>query len=54
MFPNIPFDRVNWFTSSFLVVTLLTALIGTPIYFAHYGFDPVIIGMFFVLSLIHI
>lgn len=48
MFPNIPFDRVNWFTSSFLVVTLLTALIGTPIYFAHYGFDPVIIGMFFV------
>ena len=48
MFPNIPFDRVNWFTSSFLVVTLLTALIGTPIYFAHYGFDPVIIGMFFM------
>lgn len=51
MFPNIPFDRVNWFTSSFLVVTLLTTLIGTPIYFAHYGFDPVIIGMFFVFFL---
>tara|TARA_R110002096_G_scaffold23511_3_gene74819 strand:+ start:2280 stop:3389 length:1110 start_codon:yes stop_codon:yes gene_type:complete len=47
MFPNIPFDRVNWFTSGFLVLTLFTALIGTPIYFINYGFDPVIIGMFF-------
>tara|TARA_R110000850_G_scaffold22504_20_gene66673 strand:- start:1031 stop:2143 length:1113 start_codon:yes stop_codon:yes gene_type:complete len=46
MFPNIPFDRVNWFTSGFLVVTLLTALIGAPIYLYHYGFDPVILGMF--------
>jgi stearoyl-CoA desaturase (delta-9 desaturase) len=46
MFPNIPFDRVNWFTSGFLVITFFAAVIGTPIYFVYFGIDPVIIGLF--------
>jgi stearoyl-CoA desaturase (delta-9 desaturase) len=46
MFPNIPFDRVNWFTSGFLVITFFTAVIGTPIYFVSFGIDPVILGIF--------
>ena len=46
MFKNIPFDRVNWTTSSFLVFTFFAAIIGTPIYFYQFGFDPFIIGMF--------
>ena len=46
MFPNIPFDRVNWFTSGFLVITFFAAVIGTPLYFVYFGIDPVIIGLF--------
>ncbi|MEM9281846.1 MAG: fatty acid desaturase [Verrucomicrobiota bacterium] len=49
MFPNIPFNRVNWFTSSFLVLTFLGALIGAPLYFINFGFDPVIIALFFAM-----
>lgn len=46
MFRNIPFDRVNWFTSSFLIVTFFTALIGTPLYIIKFGLDPLFVGMF--------
>lgn len=48
MFSNIPFDRVNWFTSGFLVITFFTALVGTPLYFYHFGIDPFIVGLFSV------
>ena len=46
MFSNIPFNRVNWFTSGFLIITFLTAVIGTPLYFYHFGFDPFLIVLF--------
>jgi len=44
---RIPFDRVNWITSSFLIGTALIALIGTPIYLFKYGIDWFQFGMFF-------
>jgi stearoyl-CoA desaturase (Delta-9 desaturase) len=46
MFRNIPFDRVNWFTSSFLIFTFFTALIGTPLYVLKFGLDPFFVGLF--------
>lgn len=36
---RIPFDRVNWITSSFLIGTALIALIGAPLYLYHFGID---------------
>jgi stearoyl-CoA desaturase (delta-9 desaturase) len=45
---RIPFDRVNWITSSFLIGTALIALIGVPIYVYHHGIDLFQIAMFFV------
>lgn len=47
MFRNIPFDRVNWFTSSFLIITFFVALIGTPFYVIKFGFDPFYLLLFF-------
>ena len=43
---RFPLSRVNWITSSFLIATLLTALIGTPIYIYHFGIDWFQIAMF--------
>ncbi len=43
---NFPFSRVNWITSSFLIGTLLIALIGTPLYLWHFGIDWFQIAMF--------
>ncbi len=45
---RIPFDRVNWITSSFLIGTALIALIGVPIYIFNYGIDLFQITMFFI------
>ncbi len=36
---RIPFDRVNWTTSSFLIGTALMALIGVPIYLIKFGLN---------------
>ena len=50
---RIPFDRVNWTSSVFLIATFFTALIGTPLYFLNFGIDPFFIGLFavyFILS----
>lgn len=44
---RIPFDRVNWITSSFLIGTALIALIGVPIYIMNFGIDWFQAGMFF-------
>jgi stearoyl-CoA desaturase (delta-9 desaturase) len=44
---RIPFDRVNWITSSFLIGTALIALIGAPIYLYHFGIDWFQFSMFF-------
>ncbi len=43
---RIPFDRVNWTTSSFLIGTALIALIGVPIYLVTVGLDGFQLGMF--------
>lgn len=39
MLSRIPFDRVNWTTSSFLIGTALIALIGAPLYLINFGID---------------
>ena len=44
---RIPFRRVNWTTSSFLIGTALIALIGVPIYIIKYGLDLFQGSMFF-------
>ena len=43
---RIPFDRVNWITSSFLIGTALIALVGVPIYLFHHGLDWFQFGLF--------
>ncbi len=47
MFKNIPFDRVNWKTSIFLMVTTLISITAVPWYIWRYGLDMFQIGMFF-------
>ena len=32
MFKNIPFDRVNWVTSSFLIGTFVLTVTAVPLY----------------------
>src|SRR5688500_16822138 len=49
MFSNIPFDKVNWPTSSFLIGTLFLTLTAVPAYLWHFGIDPFQIGLFFVM-----
>lgn len=44
---RIPFARVNWITSSFLIGTAITALIGVPIYLVKVGLDWFQFAMFF-------
>jgi stearoyl-CoA desaturase (delta-9 desaturase) len=44
---RIPFDRVNWTTSSFLIGTALIALIGVPIYLWKVGLDWFQVAIFF-------
>lgn len=46
MISKINFDRVNWTTSSFLIVTFFTALIGAPLYIWHFGIDWFQISLF--------
>lgn len=43
---RIPFDRVNWITSIFLIGTAATALVGVPIYLFRVGIDAFQIAMF--------
>lgn len=46
MFDRFPKERINWFTSSFLIVTFFVAIIGVPIYIVHHGIDLFQIGLF--------
>ncbi len=39
-------SQINWTTSLFLLLTLLGALVGTPIYLYHYGLDWFQVAMF--------
>ncbi len=48
MISKIPFDRVNWGTSSFLILSFVASLIGVPIYIYHYGIDFFQIALFLI------
>ncbi len=49
MFKNIPFQRVNWVTSSFLIGTLFLSLTAVPLYIWKFGLDWFQIALFFVM-----
>jgi len=49
MFSRIPFDRINWITSSFLIGTLLLTLTAVPAYIWHFGIDWFHVVLFFVM-----
>ena len=46
MIPKIPFDRINWVSSIFLIATFFTAVIGAPLYIYHFGLDFFQVGLF--------
>ena len=46
---QLPLDRINWITSSFLIGTLALTLIGVPLYLYHFGLDWFQVGLFFVM-----
>src|SRR5207249_11270434 len=39
MFARIPFHRVNWLTSSFLIGTIALSITTVPIYLWYFGID---------------
>ena len=43
---RLPFDRINWVTSSFLIGTLLIAITCVPLYLYHFGIDWFQIALF--------
>jgi stearoyl-CoA desaturase (delta-9 desaturase) len=49
MFKRIPFDKVHWITSSFLIGTLFLTLTAVPAYIWHFGLDWFQIALFFVM-----
>jgi stearoyl-CoA desaturase (delta-9 desaturase) len=49
MFKRIPFDKVHWTTSSFLISTLLLTLTAVPAYIWHFGLDWFQVALFFVM-----
>ena len=49
MFSRIPFDKVNWPTSSFLIGTLFLSVTAVPVYIAHFGLDWFQIALFVVM-----
>ena len=46
MFKNIPFNRVEWVTSGFLIATAFLTITAVPWYFWTYGWDWFIFGVF--------
>ena len=46
MFKNIPFNRVEWVTSGFLIITALLTLTVVPAYFYYFGWDWFLFGVF--------
>ncbi len=49
MFKRIPFEKVHWITSSFLIGTLFLSLTAVPLYIWHFGLDWFQIALFFVM-----
>ena len=50
MFHRIPFDKVNWSTSSFLIGTFLMSLTLVPAYIWHFGLDWFQVALFLVMG----
>lgn len=46
VFSRFPARKINWLTSSFLIFSALTALIGTPLYLYHFGLDVFQVALF--------
>ena len=46
MFKNIPFNRVEWVTSGFLILTALLTFTAVPAYLYHFGWDWFLFGVF--------
>src|ERR1700736_5161993 len=49
MFARIPFDKVNWLISSFLIGTLFLSLTAVPAYIFFFGIKLFQIALFFVM-----
>jgi stearoyl-CoA desaturase (Delta-9 desaturase) len=49
MFSRIPFHRVNWLISSFLIGTLFLSITTVPVYLWFYGLDWFQVVLFFVM-----
>src|ERR1700732_4482881 len=49
MFSRIPFEKVNWLVSSFLIGTLFLAFTAVPVYLWFFGLDTFQVGLFFVM-----
>src|ERR1700740_2163762 len=49
MFPQIPFHRVNWLVSSFLIGTLFLSITAVPVYLWFFGIDQFQIVLFFAM-----
>jgi stearoyl-CoA desaturase (Delta-9 desaturase) len=49
MFPQIPFHRVNWLVSSFLIGTLFLSVTAVPAYLWFFGIDGFQILLFFAM-----
>ena len=49
---NIPFDKINWTTSSFLIGSAITSLTALPIYLWHFGLDwfQITLFLFYFIS----
>ncbi len=46
---NIPLDRVNWQTSTFLIGTALLSVTAVPLYIWHYGISWFLVAFFFFM-----
>ncbi len=46
MFKNIPFKRVEWVTSSFLIITAILTFTAVPAYYYFFGWDWFIFAVF--------
>jgi stearoyl-CoA desaturase (delta-9 desaturase) len=51
MILRLPLERINWITSSFLIVTLVLTLTTVPIYLYHFGLDWFQVALFFAMFL---
>ncbi|MBV9642832.1 MAG: acyl-CoA desaturase [Verrucomicrobia bacterium] len=49
MFSRIPFEKVNWLISSFLIGTLFLAVTAAPVYLWFFGLDTFQVVLFFVM-----